>query len=304
MDERYDMVRTVCDGRFRYIRNYTPNRIWGQHQSYAWQMRSYQEWEGAHLSGRLSAAQDRFWNEKPFEEFYDLTNDADQITNLIGHAGYLERIEAMREALDQHILNINDNGFIPEGSRIEGYTASRADGAYPLREVMTLAAKAAQRNPKELNDFTNHLSSKNEIMRYWAAQGLLMLGDRAASATDILRHVLTEDQSAHVRIVAAEALATLGEAPVAVTVLAYILDTDPSPRVRLQALNALTYINEHARLALPAITRAESSEDEYLIVAARYLRSVLENRYTPELPIVGPRAIPMNKKHDQAKSLL
>ncbi|WP_203804653.1 hypothetical protein [Actinoplanes couchii] len=29
MDERYDMVRTVRDQRFRYLRNFAPHRPWG-----------------------------------------------------------------------------------------------------------------------------------------------------------------------------------------------------------------------------------------------------------------------------------
>ena len=37
MDERYDLVRTVTDGRWRYIRNYMPHRIYGQHISYMFQ---------------------------------------------------------------------------------------------------------------------------------------------------------------------------------------------------------------------------------------------------------------------------
>jgi arylsulfatase A-like enzyme len=31
MDERYDMMRAVRTKRFKYIRNYLPHRIYGQH---------------------------------------------------------------------------------------------------------------------------------------------------------------------------------------------------------------------------------------------------------------------------------
>jgi len=34
MDERYDMVRTVTSGRYRYIRNYLPHRPWGMHGAF------------------------------------------------------------------------------------------------------------------------------------------------------------------------------------------------------------------------------------------------------------------------------
>ena len=64
MDERYDLVRTVTDGRYRYIRNYAPHRPWGQHVAYAWQQQGYQAWEQAHLDGRLPEVQDRFWRDE------------------------------------------------------------------------------------------------------------------------------------------------------------------------------------------------------------------------------------------------
>jgi hypothetical protein len=280
MDERYDMVRTVSDGRFRYIRNYNPHRIWGQHQAYAWQAKGYQSWEGVRLGGGLTEPQDRFWHDKPFEEFYDLQNDPDQVHNLIGQ-GHEDRIRAMGEALDQHMLDIKDNGFIPEGSPLEGYTASRDALAYPLREIMGLAALAARRDPARIDELCDYLEDPNEVKRYWAAQGLLMLARQAVPAARALRNCLDKDPSPHVRIVAAETLAVLGEAGPAVVALADLLATHPHPRVRLQAVNALTYLGHLARPALPSIERAAASDDEYLIVAARYLLLVLSDKYTP-----------------------
>ena len=38
MDERYDFSRAVRDKRFKYIRNYNPHRIYGQHLQYLWKM--------------------------------------------------------------------------------------------------------------------------------------------------------------------------------------------------------------------------------------------------------------------------
>ena len=280
MDERYDMVRTVSDGRFRYIRNYTPHRIWGQHQAYAWQARGYQSWEGVRLAGGLTEPQDRFWHDKPFEEFYDLQNDPAQVRNLIVQ-GHEDRIRTMGEALDRHMLDINDNGFIPEGSPVEGYTASRDALAYPLREIMRIAAVAARRDPAHLDELCDHLEDPSEVMRYWAAQGLLMLARQAVPSISALRNCFDNDQSPHVRIVVAEALAVLEGGGPAVDALADLLATHAHPRVRLQALNALTYIGDLARPALPSIERAAASDDEYLIVAARYLILMLNNKYKP-----------------------
>jgi HEAT repeat protein len=287
MDERYDMVRTVTDGRFRYIRNYAPHRPWAQHEAYEWQAAGYQAWERARLAGTLNAAQSRFWGEKPAEEFYDLAADRDQIDNLIGAANHQGRIRAMRRALDAHLVATHDAGFIPEGSPLEGYAESRAPGAYPLRRVMALAELAIRRDPAQLAVFQTGLDDANEAMRFWAAQGLLMLGARSAPARARLKRTLTLDPSAQVRIVAAEALAWVDVPDEPVAALAGLCAGHSDPRVRLQALNALTFIGEAARPALPAIQACAASTDEYLRNAGRYLTLTLTGRYRPEAKVYG-----------------
>ncbi|MGN6544942.1 MAG: sulfatase family protein, partial [Aureliella sp.] len=71
MDERYDMVRSVRDREFRYVRNYSPHRPWGQHYSYAFQqMPSMRSWYRAFVEGRCNEVQAAYWKPKPSEEFY------------------------------------------------------------------------------------------------------------------------------------------------------------------------------------------------------------------------------------------
>ena len=55
MDERYDTIRAVRDGRFRYVRNYSPHRPWGQHYSYPFQvLPSMRSWHAEFLAGRCN----------------------------------------------------------------------------------------------------------------------------------------------------------------------------------------------------------------------------------------------------------
>lgn len=290
MDERYDMIRTVRDERYRYIRNYSPHRIYGQHVAFEWQMDSYRAWERAHRGSGLNAIQERFFGEKPAEELYDLHADPDQIQNLIDAPDHRERISAMRAALDAHMLAVTDNGFIPEGSSVEGYDASRVPGAYPLRRAMQIAERAIQRDARHAAEFAALLEDANEVIRYWAAQGLLMLNSRASAAKGALEACLEKDASASVRIVAAEALALLGAPDRPVRYLGGVLDSQADARVRLQALNALTFIGEPARQVLPIIERAiETAKDEYIRNASRYSSFVLRGNYTPESPVYQGR---------------
>jgi arylsulfatase A-like enzyme len=290
MDERYDMVRTVRDERYRYIRNYSPHRPYGQHQAFEWQMDSYRALEKAYRAGALNAVQARFFGEKPAEEFYDLKADPDEIDNLTGAVEHRARIESMRAALDAHMLRVNDNGFIPESSPVEGYDASRAPGAYPLPRVMQVASKAIARDTRNVSEFVTLLGDANEVVRYWAAQGLLILGTKAGDAKGALETCLNKDASHSVRIVAAETLASLGESDRAVRYLGSVIDSQADVRVRLQALNALTFIGEPAKPLLPLFERVpESTQDEYIRQASRYLVFVLRGTYTPESPVYQAR---------------
>ena len=289
MDERYDMQRAVRDERYLYVRNYMPHRPYGQHNAFMWQLPSYQEWEQLHLDGELDDAQEGFWREKPAEELYDLRDDPDGVENLIDRDdGELSKVRRrLRRALDRHVVRTNDNGFIPEGHPLEGYQASRTPGAYPLRHVMGVAALAIERDPSNVGRLRTELRYANDVVRFWAAQGLLMLGAGAEPAADALAATVERDPSVHVRIPAAEALARTGDTDRPVRFLAETLDSHPDVRVKLQALNALTWVGEAALPYSDVIGRAAASQDEYVRAAARHLDAVLRGTYSPATPLTG-----------------
>ena len=68
MDERYDMVRSVRDARFIYIRNYLPHRIYGQHVSYMFLTPTTAIWKRLYDQGVLEPPRTFFWETKPPEE--------------------------------------------------------------------------------------------------------------------------------------------------------------------------------------------------------------------------------------------
>lgn len=290
MDERIDFSRTVTDGRWRYIRNYMPHRPWGQHQAYEWQAQGYQDWEAAYRAGTLNAVQRRFFEPKPFEELYDLRADPHQIANRTGDPAAARMLKSMRAALDAHMIAIHDNGFLPEGMAGEGYVESRNSAVYPLAQVMALAHAAASGDAARLSMLRDHLSSPVPVLRYWAATGMLILGDAARGELAALRGIMRSDPSPHVRVVAAEAAARLGEADEAVRVLAGIIDAPPSWQVQLQAINALTFTGEAAQAALDTVRRAARAEQDqdYVRAAGRYLEAVLTGTYTPAAPVFEP----------------
>jgi arylsulfatase A-like enzyme len=267
MDERYDMVRTARDQRFRYIRNYMPHLPWGQHVQYLWQQQGMKVWERLYKEGKLNEVQRRFWEEKPEEELYDLTTDPDEVRNLATSPDHREIVARMRAALRKHMQGTRDQGFIPEGSPIETDPAQ-----YPLERLLDLADLATNRDPANLPRLTALMNDENECIRYWATLGCLMLKEKSGPAKDALTARL-KDASPHVQVVAAEALAD-------VAALTKLLAHE-NIRIRLQAINALGRLGGKAKPALPAIQKARQDKDDYVKRAARYTAAVLRNEEPP-----------------------
>ncbi len=243
MDERYDTVRAVRDSQFRYIRNYSPHRPYGQHYSYPFKvLPSMQSWYDEFLAGRCNEAQATYWKSKPGQEFYALENDPFELSNLISDPLKAEIIERLRSTLRRDILATRDTGFVPEGM-IPGLAGSGTiyeyahSEAYPLERILELADLASDADSKNLPVFIAALDDSHPILRYWAATGCLILKDQATSAKDKLRGTL-HDAWADVRIVAAEALGQLGETESAVATIASVLQHGNEYEA-LAALNTL-----------------------------------------------------------------
>ncbi|MBI3682694.1 MAG: sulfatase-like hydrolase/transferase [Acidobacteria bacterium] len=204
MDERYDMVRSVRDKRYVYVRNYMPHRIYGQHIAYLFEMPTARKWQELYKAGKLGEAQRKFWEAKPPEELYDLQTDRDEVNNLAGSAGHRKILERMRKAQQDLARKIRDTGFLPENeihARSKGstpYEMGHDPARYPAERVMAMAETATSL-PRNTDVLLKGLLDPDSAVRYWAAVGLLMAG-RADALEAALR-----DPAPAVRIVAAEA---------------------------------------------------------------------------------------------------
>lgn len=256
MDERYDTVRAVRDRDCRYVRNYSPHRPYGQHQTYAFQVQpSMRSWFSEFQAGRCNDIQSAYWKPKPAEEFYESCNDAHEIHDLMAEPSQASRIIQMREALRGEILRLRDTGFIPEGmfSQLAGektifdYANS---SAYPLERILDLADRATERSAAQLPKLIPALKDPHPVMRYWAATGCLILQDQASPAKEALLPLLADDHL-DVRVVAAEALAHLGETAKVLPVLAEVIRTGNTPEI-LAAQNSAEYLWRGGLITLDA----------------------------------------------------
>ncbi len=271
MDERYDFVRAVRDGRYVYVRNYAPHRVYGQHVAYMFQTPTTRVWRALYDAGRLEPAQRRFWETKPAEELYDLEADPDEVNDLAADPRHAATLARLRGALRGHLLATRDLGFLPEPellARSDGgapYDLGRDGERYPLAEIIEIADLATRPGVPAVPEMTAALGHADGAVRYWGAVGLLARGASAVSAARPALRAALDDPSASVQVTAAEALGRFGAAdhlaPALGVLLARANLDDNDLFTAVMALNALDYLDERARGAVDAIRALPRGRD-------------------------------------------
>ena len=255
MDERYDMVRTVFDGRHVYIRNYMPHKPYGQYLDYMFQTPTTRVWHDLYHAGKLNAAQSIFWQTKPSEELYDLEADPDEVNNLATSKDHSDVMKRMRRAHRSWAAKVRDVGFLPEAeihSRAGNdspYEMGHDDSRYDFNAIFQAANIATRKGKKATEQLPGLIKNDDSAVRYWAAMGYLIRGKNGVRKGRESLVAALEDKSPSVRIIAAEALGRYGrniEAKRATKVLMQY--ADPAKNgicLSMYALNALDVIGEH-----------------------------------------------------------
>jgi uncharacterized sulfatase len=280
MDERYDMVRSVRDHRYKYIRNYMPQLPWfhDQYVSYMYEMPTMVAWQRLADAGALVGPPAVFMaKSKPTEELYDTQADPFELRNLADSTDHREILGRLRQAHRAWQEEIIDLGLLPEAdlrTRFGDeapYAAVRRDpGVYPLRRIADAADLANRRDPAALPRLIALLGDRDAAVRYWGAIGLGSLGDKAdrESAVKAATAAL-DDPAPWVRVASADALCRLGRPEKALPTLVEALK-DRNEWARLQAINVLDRIDDEARPALPALKAALEDSNEYVVRVAEH----------------------------------
>ena len=137
-DETVFRLRTVRDARYRYIRNFTPDRPFLQKNDY--KERSYPVWnllKELNAAGKLTPPQEFLCAPTmPEEELYDLQTDPHEIANLAKSPEHQETLKRLRAALEKWIEETNDQGKTlepPEVAARQGQTKAAAPGDAPAK---------------------------------------------------------------------------------------------------------------------------------------------------------------------------
>lgn len=281
MDERYDIIRSVRDKRYRYIRNYEAYKPYSQFLSYCEQSPVMQELRRVKAEGTLPPAAAHFMaDRKPVEELYDAESDPHETKNLVGSVEHRAVLERLRKAHLTWMEETRDLALVPEpelekagrefGSRYAILrTPENKDLPRRLRQIVELG----EQGKPALARLVAALGDAEPGVRYWAATGIGNLGEDAATVEEALRKAL-QDSSGMVRVAAARALWKAGKAEAALPVLTAELKGGEQ-WVRLYAVIVLDEMGSVASPAVRSLQDALKDENDYVRRVATHAVEVL-----------------------------
>jgi arylsulfatase A-like enzyme len=247
MDERYDMVRSITDGRYVYVRHFMPHLPEGQKLEYMFQQATTVVWYDLFQAGKLSAVQSAMWKEKPSEMLFDLQSDPHEVTNLAAAAEHAPTKQRLSSALTDWLVSKRDLGFIPEAQRLaDAAGQSPADASVDAELQKQRAAAALKATDRSVADASDLLQSTDAACRYWGCIGQLIRSSAKGLAP------LLSDASPSVRVAAAEVLAKQGSADEQAKAWSVLLQSAvPSLGSAIEATEALNVIDRQGAAAKP-----------------------------------------------------
>ena len=286
MDERYDIIRAVFDGRFRYIRNFEPLKPYYQYMNTPEKGATMREIRRAEKESSLTAAGKLFSSiKKPVEELYDVKKDPHEINNLASDSKYLSKIKLMRNVMSNWQSTIGDIGLIPEaeieiqekqsGSRFEIMNGKESDSNH-IQQLVNVATKASE-GISALDDLISASTSNDPVIRYWAITGIGNIGKNAGEVAKKISIDAIKDDSPSVRIAAARAVAKFGEIDSALELLKNELKS-PHQWGRLATAIVIDEMGEDARPLVDDLKKVLKirQPNKYIIrVANRALNDLL-----------------------------
>ncbi|MCC5932363.1 MAG: sulfatase-like hydrolase/transferase [Cyclobacteriaceae bacterium] len=260
-DDLFDMSRAIFDGQYMYIRHYMPYLPWireGTIQGEESGKESYEQLHRLYAIGGLSAAMEKLFHPKPYEELYDLKADPWEMDNIIDRNEHKTRVTKLKKELARWSLFTRDIGFMPEAEYMiqsEGsspYEIAQNDEIFPIDQIMQAANLAGS---QDVQGISQALNSQNPVIVYWGIIASRSLETPNPRITEAIRQALNSP-SPSTCIAAAEALCAQDECNEALSVLEkWILDE--RPWVSLQAARSLVEIGPKAKPVLPAMYEAQ-----------------------------------------------
>jgi len=125
-DESVDMIRAVRSKKFKYFKNFNPEKPYYLPLAFRERLPSMKELLRMRDAGELDEYQALWFRKsKPEEELFDIENDPHELNNIANNPQYTEVLTAMREECISWMNVIDDKGLIEEKELIESFYPNR-----------------------------------------------------------------------------------------------------------------------------------------------------------------------------------
>ena len=209
-DEKYDFVRTLRVGKYKYIRNYQPFNMDALFNFYRYKMLAYKEWSSLYREGKLNDVQSQFFKPKSPEALYNIEDDPHEINDLSNSKNHQKILLLMRKQLQERIKEMPDLSFYPEpyllDNAIKNPTLFGQLNKTAIAELIAIAdLNLAPYNYVE-EKIKLALKDKNPWKRYWGLIVCSSFGMQAKGLVPLIQQILQTDEVNLVRIRAVEYL--------------------------------------------------------------------------------------------------
>lgn len=209
-DEKYDLVRSIRKGKYKYIRNYQPFNIDGLFNFYRYKMLAYKEWNELNKSGKLNKIQQQFFKEKAPEALYNIEQDPHETNNLANDPVYGRIVKNLRKKLQNRLKNMPDLGFYPESFFLENILENPTEFGQKHKKEIVKLIDIADLSLKPFNESKEQilkaLKSSNPWERYWGLIACSSYGKEINIDLNLIKNIAKNDTVPLVQIRAVEYL--------------------------------------------------------------------------------------------------
>ena len=210
-DEKYDLVRSVRKGKYKYIRNFQPFNVDGLYNFYRYKMLAYKEWYNLFVEGKLNKYQAKFFLPKQPEELYDVKKDPHEINNLAKKTNFKNELIELRSQLKKQIISKNDLSFFPEPYFLKKGLENPIDFGKKNKELLISLIEVANLNIYPFQEvrkkIADALNDNNPWIKYWGLIACSSFGMKALENIDKINAIFEDENEENlVRIRALEFL--------------------------------------------------------------------------------------------------
>ncbi len=245
-DEKYDMVRTLRKGNWKYIRNYQNYYADGLQNNYRYRQLAYDNWRDEYRAKRLDVTQQQFFERRPAEQLFDLTADPHEVNNLATDPKHAVRLAKLRERLKARVKSINDLSFYPENRMVtdalNNGVAFGREHAQQISRLADLADLAVVPFTEARGKLAQAMRSKGNLRRYWALTVCASFGEQAKPLAKAAMPLLN-DNDPMVRVRAAEFLGGIDAVDPMPTLYDVLNSVETEQEVML-AFNTVVYLRD------------------------------------------------------------